>query len=259
MIVSEIYDGSGIGNQLWHIIVPKIIAERMGYDWGIQKKPTTPFKACAFMTNFDMGKPVIGGHGPEGGPPLELPEGITDYYLERRQKYPSYMGGEEMNVFDEHLWNGLKDNTKVEGYFQNMSYINHRRDDIIKWLDYDNKITDYSSDDICVIQFRGGDYLTGASWVPAEYYQNAAKYMLQKNPNMKFVCVTDDPGHARQFIPFAEVVGSNSPLGLPFDLPNSAASYKLIISGSEGASASEIEINARAQSMRLRALERVAA
>jgi 16S rRNA (cytosine1402-N4)-methyltransferase len=58
---------------------------------------------------------------------------------------------------------------------------------------------------------------------------------------------------------FAQVVGSNSPLGLPFDLPNSAASYKLVISGSEGASESEIEVNARAQSMRLRALERVAA
>ncbi len=133
MIVSEIYDGSGIGNQLWHILVPRIIAERMGYDWGIQKKPTTPFKACAFMTNFDMGKPVIGGHGPEGGPPVELPEGINNYYLERRQRYPSYMGGEEMNVFDDHLWSELPDNTKVEGYFQNMSYISHRRDDIIKF------------------------------------------------------------------------------------------------------------------------------
>jgi hypothetical protein len=108
MIVSEIYDGSGIGNQLWHIIVPRIVAEKMRYDWGIQKKLTTPFKACAFMTSFDMGKSVIGGHGPEGGPPIELPEGIVDYYLERRQKYPSYMGGEEMNVFDEHLWNELK-------------------------------------------------------------------------------------------------------------------------------------------------------
>ena len=58
---------------------------------------------------------------------------------------------------------------------------------------------------------------------------------------------------------FAEVTGSHSPLGLPFDLPNSAASYKLVINGSEGASDEEIAINARAQSMRLRALERVAA
>ena len=57
----------------------------------------------------------------------------------------------------------------------------------------------------------------------------------------------------------SEVVASNSPLGLPFDLPNSAANYKLVISGSEGATVAEIEINARAQSMRLRALERVAA
>jgi 16S rRNA (cytosine1402-N4)-methyltransferase len=58
---------------------------------------------------------------------------------------------------------------------------------------------------------------------------------------------------------FSQVTESHSPLGLPFDLPNSAASYKLIISGSEGASEEEIAINARAQSMRLRALERVAA
>lgn len=57
----------------------------------------------------------------------------------------------------------------------------------------------------------------------------------------------------------SEVVASHSPLGLPFDLPNSAASYKLVINGSEGATFAEIEINARAQSMRLRALERVAA
>ncbi|MFZ4063891.1 MAG: 16S rRNA (cytosine(1402)-N(4))-methyltransferase RsmH [Candidatus Nanopelagicaceae bacterium] len=58
---------------------------------------------------------------------------------------------------------------------------------------------------------------------------------------------------------FTEVIASHSPLGLPFDLPNSAASYKLVINGSESATDAEIEINARAQSMRLRALERVAA
>ena len=57
----------------------------------------------------------------------------------------------------------------------------------------------------------------------------------------------------------SEVVASHSPLGLPFDLPNSLESFKLEINGSEGATVAEIEINARAQSMRLRALERVAA
>ena len=58
---------------------------------------------------------------------------------------------------------------------------------------------------------------------------------------------------------FAEVCKSGTPLGLPIDLPNSAAKYRLIFSGSESASADEIESNPRAQSMRLRAVERLAA
>jgi len=57
----------------------------------------------------------------------------------------------------------------------------------------------------------------------------------------------------------AEVCKSGTPLGLPIDLPNSAAKYRLLISGSESASDEEILDNPRAQSMRLRAVERVAA
>ena len=58
---------------------------------------------------------------------------------------------------------------------------------------------------------------------------------------------------------FAKVCKSGTPLGLPIDLPNSAAKYRLIISGSESASDDEIATNPRAQSMRLRAVERLAA
>ena len=32
MIISEIYYGSGIGNQIWHYIVTRLIAERNGYS-----------------------------------------------------------------------------------------------------------------------------------------------------------------------------------------------------------------------------------
>jgi 16S rRNA (cytosine1402-N4)-methyltransferase len=58
---------------------------------------------------------------------------------------------------------------------------------------------------------------------------------------------------------FTEVTTSGTPLGLPVDLPNSAAHYELVIRGSEGASEAEIQENPRASSMRLRAIERVAA
>jgi 16S rRNA (cytosine1402-N4)-methyltransferase len=58
---------------------------------------------------------------------------------------------------------------------------------------------------------------------------------------------------------FTEVTTSGTPLGLPVDLPNSAAHYEFVIRGSEGASEAEIHENPRASSMRLRAIERVAA
>jgi 16S rRNA (cytosine1402-N4)-methyltransferase len=57
----------------------------------------------------------------------------------------------------------------------------------------------------------------------------------------------------------ASVTESRTPRGLPVDLPDSAAKYKLIMSGSESASDAEIVLNPRAQSMRLRAVERLAA
>ena len=58
---------------------------------------------------------------------------------------------------------------------------------------------------------------------------------------------------------FTQVSKSKTPLQLPVELPDSAASYKLLISGSQGADEDEQGINPRSQSMRLRAIERVAA
>ncbi len=58
---------------------------------------------------------------------------------------------------------------------------------------------------------------------------------------------------------FAQVTASGTPLGLPVDLPNSAAKFNFVLRGSEGASESEIEANSRAGSMRLRCVERAAA
>jgi len=58
---------------------------------------------------------------------------------------------------------------------------------------------------------------------------------------------------------FTEITESKTPRGLPIDLPDSAAKYALVMRGSEAASDAEIVTNPRAQSMRLRAVERLAA
>ncbi len=55
------------------------------------------------------------------------------------------------------------------------------------------------------------------------------------------------------------VTKSMTPRGLPIELPGRAAKFSLVMRGSEAASEAEIIINPRAQSMRLRAVERLAA
>ena len=58
---------------------------------------------------------------------------------------------------------------------------------------------------------------------------------------------------------FETATKSATPLGLPIELPGSKAKFKLLTRGSEASTATEIETNSRAQSMRLRAIERLVA
>ncbi|MFM8922241.1 MAG: 16S rRNA (cytosine(1402)-N(4))-methyltransferase, partial [Candidatus Nanopelagicaceae bacterium] len=57
---------------------------------------------------------------------------------------------------------------------------------------------------------------------------------------------------------FGQITQSTSPRELPIELPGHAAKFKLIAKG-EAASDLEIEENSRAQSVRIRAVQRVAA
>jgi 16S rRNA (cytosine1402-N4)-methyltransferase len=58
---------------------------------------------------------------------------------------------------------------------------------------------------------------------------------------------------------FTEVATSKSPRDLPVELPEFAAKFKLVIRSSEKPTAQEVEENSRAASVRLRAIEKVAA
>ena len=57
---------------------------------------------------------------------------------------------------------------------------------------------------------------------------------------------------------FTSATESKTPIGLPVEISELAAKFNLVFRGSEKASAEEISENSRAQSVRLRAIERVA-
>jgi len=228
MIVSEIYNGSGLGNQLWNIVAPRCIAEHRGFRWGVRRDITNSgsgasnlqtvglktFKGCQFLTNIDWGDEVTGGvTHQEGQEPSELPDGIEYYGRERVDEYPygfHELPNEDAMIYDDLLFNTVPDNTKIDGTFQRLRYVNDRRSDIIEWLKPNITVTDYSSDDFCVIQFRGGEYLITSAWCPPEYYRMAADRMLEINPNMKFGVITDDPENAKKYIPWAPIIGASS-------------------------------------------------
>ena len=228
MIVSEIYNGSGLGNQLWNIVAPRCIAEHRGFRWGVRRditnsgkgKSNVPsvelktFKGCQFLTNIDFGDEVTGGvTHQEGQEPSELPDGIEYYARERVDEYPTdlhALPNEDAMFYDDLLYNTVPDNTKIDGTFQRLRYINDRKSDIIEWLKPNLTVTDYSSDDFCVVQFRGGEYLITSAFGPPEYYALARDRMLEINPNMKFGVITDDPENAKKFIPWAPIIGSSA-------------------------------------------------
>lgn len=198
MIVNELYSGSGLGNQLWRYIVTRTIALNNGYEFGIMH--SEKFKAPNIM-NLDFGNIVIGGSGPEGGPPTSLPDGVERYYQEKSLIHPVYKC--DCRLYDPDLAN-IPDNTKIDGNMESEKYLEGRRDEIREWIKIkdERQIYDFKKDDICILAFRGGEYIGVTDlFLPPDYWQKAIQIMLQRTSNMKFIVVTDDPHSARHFFP----------------------------------------------------------
>jgi hypothetical protein len=200
MLAVSIHEHAGLGNQIWRYVSGRVFAEHQGYEWGVSH----PGWRGSFL-NMDWGKKVT--LNVESDEDFVPNEDFDHYYKEEWIHHANAPG--EIGDIDKNLWN-LKDRIYINGTFQRMSYIEPYRDKICSWLTYDDKykILDYSSQDICVIQLRGGDYTTGHSMLPPQYYHNAMQRMKENNPNIQFVIVTDDPATANRMIPGVPVVGS---------------------------------------------------
>ena len=198
MLAASIHEHAGLGNQIWRYVCCRVFAEHHGYEWGVSH----PGWRGPFL-NIDWGKEV--NLNVEQDSDFQMVEGFKHYYKERfdhHKRAPGCIGYPDNKFYE------LPDNCYINGTFQRMSYIEEHREEICSWLTYDDKVTDYSSDNICVIQLRGGDYTTGHSMLPPQYYQMAMQRMRENNPDIEFVIVTDDPGTASQYIPGVPVVGS---------------------------------------------------
>jgi len=192
MIVTPLYNGQGLGNQLHCYVTTRAIALDKGYDFGVMFPER--FKGKSFM-NLDMGKKVVGGVvSVEGQAPDTLPEGTQGYYREEM------IGNGE---YDDKVFN-LPDNAVLHGNLQGEDYYKSHKEEIKEWL----KVEPIDMpDDLCVINFRGGEYkYVPEFFLPKSYWDDAIMLMKMLRPDMRFEVHTDDPDEARKFFPDFSII-----------------------------------------------------
>lgn len=197
MIASIMHKGSGLGNQLFRYVTVRCLALDKNLEFGVVAPSN--FKGDSFM-NLDMGKK---GYIPFD---LEEPSGKV---------IPRFTRSNLEHIILERLWeentpyynpeiNYVEDNTIIDGNFEDSRYWEHRIDEINEWLKVGRVDV---PDDICVIGFRGGEYVgIPELFLPKEYWDRAIELMRKENPNMKFEVHTDDSRTAKQFFPDFECI-----------------------------------------------------
>jgi hypothetical protein len=182
MLIGIFHEGSGLGNQLARYVMTRGKALDMGVEFGMVGN----FKGDSFM-KIDKGVPVpFTTH-------VEYPAGkvVVDC---------------DWPIYQEDPWNPdysfkVDDNTIIDGEFQGEKYFEHRRKEIDEWL----KVEPLDMpDDLCIIGFRGGEYLYTDWFLPFEYWENAMNIMRQRGVT-RFKIVTDDPSLASKVIHGVEV------------------------------------------------------
>lgn len=215
MIVGIFHQGSGLGNQLHRYVATRAKATDLGVDWGMLSQPDDSgkeegFKGKSFMDVPYKGKDVFNKVIREG-----------NRYRADLGKYKNWTekkvveNGVDIRSYDPEF-NFIKENTIIDGEFQDERYWEHREKEVGEWL----KVEPLEMpDDLCVIGFRGGEFaLYPDLFLTKEYWKEAMGMIQEINPNMKFEIHTDDPLLADNFFTKDESFPFKYPVSIIHDI-----------------------------------------
>lgn len=198
MITTEFYHGQGLGNQLFVYVTTRAIAADKGYDFGFTGLDNFGDRRYndrgLYFMDVDLGKDVEESK-------------IVNYYREKEKRIKTNNShhdatiGCDIRLIDRDLIN-VEDNTKIDGIMQGEDYFYHRKKEIIQWLKLkpEHDCKDFTDDNVCVINFR--DYRgNGELYLQRDYWVRAIYHMLNINPNMQFLVITESPEAAKQMLP----------------------------------------------------------
>ncbi len=177
MIAGILFQGSGLGDQLFRYITVRSLAEEKGYKWGMCTQKN--FKGSSFM-NLDLG--------------IEPPDGdifTQPNFIEKGV----HENGNDIRSYDPEI-NFIKDRTLIDGSFEDDKYWRRNLAKINGWLSVEPLVV---PDDLCVIGFRGGEYASNPDlFLMKEYWDKSVRIMGDK----KYEVHTDDPTLAKTFFPY---------------------------------------------------------
>ena len=198
MLATEILRGQGIGNQLFCYVTARSIAHTRGLDFGIKDTGWSGDKrynqSGFYWFDLDWGQ--------------EVPDGLDVYYEKEVRKklntcHHDMTVGCDVRGYDQGLMD-VPDNTIIFGNMQDEKYFDHNKKLVKEWLkvkeEYDTY--EYMDDDVCVLNYRGGEYVGFHElYLTRQYWLNAMENMTKINPNMKFVTITDDVKASQAMLP----------------------------------------------------------
>mgnify|MGYP003124359934 FL=1 len=198
MLATEILRGQGIGNQLFCYVTARSIAHTRGLEFGVKDTGWSGDKrynqSGFYWFDLDWGQ--------------EVPDGLDVYYEKEVRKnintcHHDMTVGCDVRGYDQGLMD-VPDNTIIFGNMQDEKYFDHNKELVKEWLkvkeEYDTY--EYMDDDVCVLNYRGGEYVGFHElYLTREYWLNAMENMTKINPNMKFVTITDDVKASQAMLP----------------------------------------------------------
>ena len=193
MLATEFIHGQGLGNQLFCYVTTRMLAYKLGYDFGIgglcnAGDSRVNEKGFYFM-DLDYGK--------------EVPDNLVRYDEYRHGLHTDVHLKTDIRLTDKKLLS-IPDNTVIYGVMQSEEYFGDRIDLVKSWLkvreEYEHM--DTNGENICILNFRGGDIIGNAGcWLPRSYWTKAIDAMVKYNPKMEFAIVTDDVKAANEMLP----------------------------------------------------------
>ena len=174
MITGIFHQGSGLGNQLHRYVATRVRAADLGVEWAMiynhdNSGKEKGFKGQCFM---DIGKWDKGVKIPTDNLSHFDPQVIKSFWIEKK----TVENGIDIRSYDPEF-NFIKDNTIIEGEFQDERYWEHREKEVNEWLKVEPLEV---PDDTCVIGFRGGEFaLYPDLFLTKEYWEEAMNIMVK--------------------------------------------------------------------------------